>query len=234
MQSRECGPTVLFIYKSNASVISGPRVVGGAGKVADVCGCRFPFDTTAHLFGIGCDNEQRFSFRNLSGDVGKALFYLIEHFSPVGIGVRPSELYARLRIPFGRQDIVGVFHLFSLGLRSKNGFLEEALIGMAMHCRQSFSRPNFSTAHPAENMTLQSTLKSAALAQAEPMAIPTSMELMAHGVDQWLLCTSGKAAIGTIETLWRLTCSNDNHGIGQLNVFTVSDEKLHAGFFGQS
>ena len=93
----------------------------------------------------------------------------------------PCKLYARLRIPFGRKYIIGLFHLFSLGLRSKKGFFDDALMGMAIHWRQFFNRSSRSTAQPAENMNRLSPLKSAALAQAEPMAIPTSTLLMAQG-----------------------------------------------------
>ena len=66
--------------------------------------------------------------------------------------------------------------------RAKNGFLEDALRAMAMICEQPSSQPKSAAVHPAENMTRVSTRKSAAIEQAEPTAIPTSIELMAQGV----------------------------------------------------
>ena len=67
------------------------------------------------------------------------------------------------------------------GFRSKNGFLEDALTGMAITILQSFSQFRRCAASPAENITRVSTRKSAAVAQAEPMAIPTSMLFSAQG-----------------------------------------------------
>ena len=68
-----------------------------------------------------------------------------------------------------------------LGLRSKKGFLEEALTGMANTVWQSGNHFSRCAASPAENMTRVSARKSAAVAQAEPMAIPTSIVFNAQG-----------------------------------------------------
>ena len=68
-----------------------------------------------------------------------------------------------------------------LGFRSKNGFLEDALTGIAITILQSFSQFRRCAASPAENMTRVSTRISAAVAQAEPMAMPTSMLFNAQG-----------------------------------------------------
>ena len=74
------------------------------------------------------------------------------------------------------------FYFFSsLGFLSKNGFLEEALTGMANTVLQSFSQFIRCAASPAENITRVSTRMSAAVAQAEPTAIPTSTVFKAHG-----------------------------------------------------
>lgn len=74
-----------------------------------------------------------------------------------------------------------VYPLFSFGLRSKNGLLEDALTGMAKTVLHPFSQSKRWAASPAENITRVSTLKSAAMAQAEPMAIPTSTVFKAQG-----------------------------------------------------
>ena len=52
---------------------------------------------------------------------------------------------------------------------------------MAITILQSFSQFRSCAASPAENITRVSTRKSAAIAQAEPMAIPTSMLFNAQG-----------------------------------------------------
>lgn len=52
---------------------------------------------------------------------------------------------------------------------------------MAITILQSFSQFRRCAASPAENITRVSTRKSAAIAQAEPMAIPTSMLFNAQG-----------------------------------------------------
>ena len=69
----------------------------------------------------------------------------------------------------------------SLGFLSKNGFLEEALTGIANTALQSFSQFIRCAASPAENITRVSTRISAAIAQAEPTAIPTATVFKAHG-----------------------------------------------------
>ena len=71
---------------------------------------------------------------------------------------------------------------YAFGLRSKNGFLDDALTGMANTAAQSFSHPNCWAAKPAENMTRVSTRKSAAVAQADPTAMPTSIVFRAQGM----------------------------------------------------
>jgi hypothetical protein len=61
--------------------------------------------------------------------------------------------------------------------------LEEAETEMAKTDRQALGRSNVWAAKPAENITRVSNRKSAAVAQAEPTAIPTSTELRTQGVD---------------------------------------------------
>jgi hypothetical protein len=65
--------------------------------------------------------------------------------------------------------------------RSKKGFFDELLNGMQKYCLQSSSRFMRCAATPAENITRQSMRLSAAVATAEPMAMPTSTLLIAQG-----------------------------------------------------
>ena len=69
----------------------------------------------------------------------------------------------------------------SLGLRSKNGLFDDALMAMAIVWLQPGSQLSVSDDQPAEKSTRVSTRMSDAMAHAEPMAMPTSIELMAHG-----------------------------------------------------
>ncbi len=50
---------------------------------------------------LGRDNEQWLAARNFAGNGGEALLGRLEVRSPVGIGMRPCELYEPLRFPFG-------------------------------------------------------------------------------------------------------------------------------------
>lgn len=59
--------------------------------------------------------------------------------------------------------------------RSKKGDLDEADIGIAKYWVQPGRRFMRSAAIPAENITRVSTRRSAAVATADPMAIPTSV-----------------------------------------------------------
>ena len=70
---------------------------------------------------------------------------------------------------------------YLLDLRSKNGFLEEALTGIAITWRHPFNQSRRWAANPAENITRVSTRRSAAVAHAEPIAIPTSILFNAQG-----------------------------------------------------
>ena len=74
-----------------------------------------------------------------------------------------------------------LFYSVFFGLRSKNGFLLDALTGMAKTCRHPSSMFSRWAAKPAENITRVSTRWSAAVEQAEPMAIPTSTLFKAQG-----------------------------------------------------
>ena len=67
-------------------------------------------------------------------------------------------------------------------LRSKNGFFALALTGIAIMQVQSGIHPRARAAYPAEYITRVSSRRSAAVAQAEPNAMPTSTRFMAHGV----------------------------------------------------
>ena len=79
------------------------------------------------------------------------------------------------------QKLSTIVYFCSFGLRSKYGLFDEALSAMAMVCEHPGSHGNVSDAQPAENSTRVSIRRSAATEQAEPMAMPTSMELRAHG-----------------------------------------------------
>ena len=72
----------------------------------------------------------------------------------------------------------------SFGFLSKNGFLDDALTGIANTCLHPSRMFNRWAASPAENITRVSTRWSAAVAQAEPMAMPTSTLLMAQGTPE--------------------------------------------------
>lgn len=69
----------------------------------------------------------------------------------------------------------------AFGLRSKNGLFDDALMAMAIVWLQPGSQLSVSDDQPAEKSTRVSTRMSDAMAHAEPMAMPTSIELMAHG-----------------------------------------------------
>ena len=51
---------------------------------------------------FGGDDEEIFAPGDLTGDLVVGGGDLIEHRGPVGTGVRPGQLYAPLRLPFGR------------------------------------------------------------------------------------------------------------------------------------
>ena len=76
---------------------------------------------------------------------------------------------------------------FLMLLRSKNGFLALALTGIAIMQVQSGIHPSARAAYPAEYITRVSRRRSAAVAQAEPNAIPTSTRFIAQGVPSLLL-----------------------------------------------
>ena len=104
-----------------------------------------------------------------------------------------------------------------LGFRSKNGFLDDALTGMAYTWVHPSSQSSCWAARPAENITRVSTRWSAATEQAEPMAIPTSTLLMAQGTPflrspqcsypqcpQSSPCGSERVPISTTHSAWRM------------------------------
>lgn len=97
-----------------------------------------------------------------------------------------------------------------------------------------FRRPSRSTAQPAENITRLSTLKSAALEQAEPDGNSHVDGVYGAGSILRFFGAGRIAAVGTIKSLRSLASSDDNHGVGALYVFAVPDKELHAGFFGES
>ena len=49
---------------------------------------------------LGGDDEQMLAFGDFSGDFVVGGGNLFEHRGPVGLGVRPSQLYAPLWFPF--------------------------------------------------------------------------------------------------------------------------------------
>ena len=74
-----------------------------------------------------------------------------------------------------------LFYAGFLDFLSKNGFLEDALTRIAKTCLHPFNISKRCAPNPAENITRVSTLLSAAVAQAEPIAIPTSTLLITQG-----------------------------------------------------
>ena len=83
---------------------------------------------------------------------------------------------------FLRQNLLRIFR-FPVKKRIFRG----RLTGIAYTCVHPSSQSSCCAASPAENITRVSTLLSAATEQAEPIAIPTSTLLIAHGTPSSLL-----------------------------------------------
>ena len=107
------------------------------------------------------------------------------------------------------------------------------LNGMAKIVRQSFSRPSRTAAAPTEYMTRQSTLRSAARAVIEPMAMPRSTEFSAQGTAgcAFLAAQLGKAAVAAVERHGRGARADEDDGLRMQDVVGVAQEKFHAVLF---
>ena len=71
--------------------------------------------------GFGRDHEQLFLRGNVVGHLQVAGFHLAQHGCPVGVGVRPREHHAALRIPLGRPHVGGLFDAGRLEFLTGNG-----------------------------------------------------------------------------------------------------------------
>ena len=97
--------SLLFpLNQTDKAVVAGPGVVGLALEIVDALGLflRQSFGKQC-LYGIGLrmDDEQRFARRYGIRHLDVGLGYLVQHRLPVGISVRPGELYKSLWFPFG-------------------------------------------------------------------------------------------------------------------------------------
>ena len=109
-----------------------------------------------------------------------------------------------------------------LVFRSKNGFFEDALTGIAITHLQSPNIPKRCAAIPALNITRVSRRKSDAVAQAEPTAMPKSTELIAQG----LLHTSRKPAVRAIQTLNLLARTSNHDGFSLKNIVSITQKEF--------
>ena len=81
-----------------------------------------------------------------------------------------------------RERIFDIYNSNYFVGRSKNGFLDEAETAMPIvRWTSEPIQPSCSTATPMEYITRVSRRRSAAVAQAEPTAMPTSMLFKEHG-----------------------------------------------------
>ena len=83
-------------------------------------------------------------------------------------------------------------------------------------------------------MTRVSTLKSAAMAQAEPTAIPTSTVFKAQGTPSGRPAQVGKTAVSAIQTLRLLARTYYNYTFSLQNVVRITEKELHTVLFNHS
>ena len=87
-------------------MIASPSVVGGHltehNLLAYLLG-QLLCKERLYLFGLWCYNQKYLARGNLHGHLDVAMCYFLQNGSPVGSGMRPSQLNGTLRIPFGRQ-----------------------------------------------------------------------------------------------------------------------------------
>ena len=107
-----------------------------------------------------------------------------------------------------------------LVFRSKNGFFEDALTGIAITHLQSPNIPKRCAAIPALNITRVSRRKSDAVAQAEPTAMPKSTELIAQGT------ASGFSTVRAIQTLNLLACTSNHDSFSLKNIVSITQKEF--------
>ena len=113
-----------------------------------------------------------------------------------------------------------------MGFRSKNGFFEDALTGIAITHLQSPNIPKRCAAIPALNITRVSRRKSDAVAQAEPTAMPKSTELIAQGTASGFSTQVGKPAVRAIQTLNLLARTSNHDGFSLKNIVSITQKEF--------
>ena len=111
-----------------------------------------------------------------------------------------------------------------MGFRSKNGFFEDALTGIAITHLQSPNIPKRCAAIPALNITRVSRRKSDAVAQAEPTAMPKSTELIAQGTVFGF--STRKPAVRAIQTLNLLACTSNHDSFSLKNIVSITQKEF--------
>lgn len=113
-----------------------------------------------------------------------------------------------------------------MGFRSKNGFFEDALTGIAITHLQSPNIPKRCAAIPALNITRVSRRKSDAVAQAEPTAMPKSTELIAQGTASGFSTQVGNPQCAQFkpEPGWLRTSNHD--GFSLKNIVSITQKEF--------
>lgn len=111
-----------------------------------------------------------------------------------------------------RCDCYALFSCF--GFRSKNGFLEDALTGIAITILQSFSQFRRCAANPAENMTRVSTRKSAPWRTSGTCCDTYIYAVQCAGNSISTSGTGGKSAMAAVQALCLLACSYQYNTFG--------------------
>ena len=112
-----------------------------------------------------------------------------------------------------------------MGFRSKNGFFEDALTGIAITHLQSPNIPKRCAAIPALNITRVSRRKSDAVAQAEPTAMPKSTELIAQGTVFGFSTQVGNPQCAQF-TLNLLACTSNHDSFSLKNIVSITQKEF--------